>query len=73
MFAYYDPDADIAWLPTGESGDIISERVPHGLHEFDRTSHQLVAIEIWAASTRLPPAILGALPRPSVAAAGLRP
>lgn len=70
MFAYYDPDADIAWLPTGRSEDVVSERVRHGLHDFDRTSQQLVAIEVWAASTRLPPAILDALPRPSVAAAG---
>jgi len=66
VFAYYDPDADIAWLPTGESGDVVSERVPHGLHNFDRASRQLVAIEIWAASTRLPVSILSALPRPSV-------
>jgi len=64
MFAYYAPDADIAWLPTGESGDVVSERVPHGLHDFDRASRQLVAIEIWAASTRLPAGVLEALPPP---------
>jgi uncharacterized protein YuzE len=27
MYAYYDADADIAWFPTGESDDVISERV----------------------------------------------
>jgi hypothetical protein len=31
LFAYYDADADIAWFPTGESDDVVSERVPEGL------------------------------------------
>jgi uncharacterized protein YuzE len=66
--AYYDRDADIAWLPTGESDDVVSERVPHGLHDFDRATRQLVAIEVWAASTRLPAGILNALPAPAAAA-----
>lgn len=61
MFAYYDPDADIAWFPTGESDDVISERAPDGLRDYDRTSRQLVAIEVWDASTRLPASILEAL------------
>lgn len=65
MFAYYDPDADIAWLPTGESYDVVSERVPGGLHDFDRTTGQLVAVEVWAASTRIPGNILDALPFPA--------
>ncbi len=63
-FAYYDRDADIAWLPTGESNDVVSERVPDGLRDYDRVSRQLVAIEIWGASTRLPASILEALPAP---------
>lgn len=65
MFAYYDRDADIAWFPTGESDDVVSERVPDGLHDYDRATRQLVAIEVWAASTRLPPSLLDALPTPS--------
>lgn len=60
MFAYYDPDADIAWLPTGESDDVVSKRVPGGLHDYDRTTGQLVGIEVWDASTRLPENILDA-------------
>lgn len=64
-FAYYDRDADIAWLPTGESDDVVSERAPDGLHDYDRVSHQLVAIEVWDASTRLPANIVEALPTPS--------
>jgi uncharacterized protein YuzE len=67
MFAYYDPDADIAWFPTGESDDVVSERAPDGLRDFDRTSRGLVAIEVWEASTRLPATILEALPAPDVA------
>lgn len=63
-FAYYDPDADIAWFPTGESGDAVSERVPGGLRDYDRTTRQLVAIEVWDASTRLPATLLEALPAP---------
>lgn len=51
MFAYYDPDANIAWLPTGESDDVVSERTHHGLHDFDRASHKLVAMR---SGTRAP-------------------
>lgn len=50
--------------PTGESDDVVSERVPDGLRDYDRATHQLVAIEVWAASTRLPATILEALPPP---------
>jgi uncharacterized protein YuzE len=67
MFAYYDSDADIAWFPTGESDDVVSERVPGGLRDYDRTSYKLVAIEVWDASTRLPASILEALPAPGTA------
>lgn len=67
MFAYYDRAADIAWFPTGESNDVVSERVLGGLRDYDRASHILVAIEVWVASTRLPTSILEALPAPSAA------
>lgn len=67
MFAYYDSDADIAWFPTGASNDVVSERVPGGLRDYDRTTHKLVAIEAWDASTRLPASILEALPAPGAA------
>jgi hypothetical protein len=53
-FAYYDPGANIAWFPTGDSEDVVSERVPGGLRDYDRATRQLVAIEVWDASTRLP-------------------
>lgn len=67
MFAYYDPDADIAWFPTGASDDVVSRRGPDGLRDYDRASHRLVAIEIWEASTRLPANILEGLPAPGAA------
>jgi uncharacterized protein YuzE len=54
MFAYYDSDADIAWFPTGESDDVVSEQVPGGLRDYDRASRKLVAIEVWDASTGQP-------------------
>jgi uncharacterized protein YuzE len=65
MYAYYDPEADIAWIPTGESDDVVSERVPGGLRDYDRPTHRLVAIEVWDASTRLPRNLLEALPTPA--------
>jgi uncharacterized protein YuzE len=65
MYAYYDPEADIAWLPTGQSDDVVSERLPGGLRDYDRSTHALVAIEIWDASTRLPRTLLEALPTPA--------
>lgn len=43
MFAYYDRDADIAWLPTGESSEVVSERVPGGLRDYDRVSPEIPA------------------------------
>jgi uncharacterized protein YuzE len=63
-FAYYDKDADIAWLPTGSSEDVVSEEVAWGLIDHDAATDDVVAIEIWNASTRLPASLLEALPAP---------
>jgi uncharacterized protein YuzE len=63
-FAYYDRDADIAWLPTGNSEDVVSEEVGWGLIDHDAATDEVVAIEIWNASTRLPASVLDALPAP---------
>jgi uncharacterized protein YuzE len=65
VLSYYDRDADIAWFPTGQSNDVVSERVPDGLRDYDRATRQIVALEVWDASTRLPASILEALPAPN--------
>jgi uncharacterized protein YuzE len=64
MYSYYDPEADIAWLPTGDAKRVVSEQVEWGLIDHDEDTDKIVAVEIWAASKRLPQAILDALPRP---------
>jgi uncharacterized protein YuzE len=64
-FAYYDRDADILWLPTGQSDDVVSEEVGWGLIDHDSRSDAVVAIEIWSASKRLPSELLDHLPSPS--------
>lgn len=63
-YAYYDPEADIAWLPTGDSEHVVSEEVEWGLIDHDAATDEVVALEIWGASKRLPQAVLDALPRP---------
>jgi uncharacterized protein YuzE len=63
-YAYYDRDADIAWLPTGESEDVLSEEMDWGLIDHDATTDEVVALEIWSASKRLPQDVLDALPAP---------
>jgi uncharacterized protein YuzE len=64
-FAYYDREADIAWLPTGESGDVVSEEVGWGLVDHDSVTDEVVAIEVWSASKRLPAEVLAKLPAPA--------
>lgn len=66
-FAYYDREADIAWLPTGESEDVVSEEVEWGLIDHDSATDQVVAVEVWAASKRLPREVLATLPAPGSA------
>lgn len=64
MYAYYDPEADIAWLPAGKADSVVSEEVEWGLIDHDAETDEVVAIEIWAASTRMPKAVLDVLPAP---------
>jgi uncharacterized protein YuzE len=64
MYAYYDPEADIAWLPTGKAERVVSEEVEWGLIDHDAVTDEVVAVEIWAASKRLPRALLDTLPGP---------
>jgi uncharacterized protein YuzE len=64
-FAYYDRDADIVWLPTGESSGVVSEEVEWGLIDHDLTTNEVASIEVWSASRRLPPEVLATLPAPT--------
>jgi uncharacterized protein YuzE len=64
MYAYCDSEADIAWVPTGASERVVSEEVEWGLIDHDAATDEIVAVEIWAASKRVPQAILDALPKP---------
>ena len=64
-FAYYDREADIAWLPTGDSQDVVSEEVEWGLIDHDARTDKVVAIEVWSASKRLPQEVLATLPAPA--------
>jgi uncharacterized protein YuzE len=64
-FAYYDREADIAWLPTGDSTDVVSEEVEWGLVDHDSATDEVVAVEVWSASKRLPAEVLATLPAPA--------
>jgi uncharacterized protein YuzE len=64
-FAYYDREADIAWLPTGQSDRVVSEEVEWGLIDHDSASDAVVAIEIWSASKHLPWNLLETMPSPN--------
>lgn len=65
-YAYYDRDADIAWVPTGHAEHVVSEETSWGTIDHDEVTDVVVAIEIRNASSRLPATVLGALPGPGV-------
>jgi len=44
---------------------VVCEEVEWGLIDHNASTDEVVAVEIWAASKRLPKAILDALPAPS--------
>jgi uncharacterized protein YuzE len=66
-FAYYDREADIAWLPTGDSDDVVSEEVQWGLIDHDASTDAVVGIEVGSARERLPAELLATLPAPTAA------
>lgn len=57
-------EADIAWLRVGVADTVVSEEVGWGLLDHDRVTNDVVGIEIWAASSRLPAELLAQLPVP---------
>jgi uncharacterized protein YuzE len=61
--SYYTPEGDIAYLRVRDpEGEVSSREEPWGLRDFDERG-ELVGIEIWGASKRLPRELLDALPR----------
>jgi uncharacterized protein YuzE len=63
---HYDREADIAWLRFEGWGKdrVRTEETDHGLIERDRASGQVLGLEFWDASKRLPAELLEALPAP---------
>ena len=64
-FAYHDAEADIAWLPTGDAADVVSEEVEWGLIDHDSTTDEVAAIEVWSASRHFPAELHAVLPAPA--------
>lgn len=61
--SYYTPDGDIAYLRVAHhEGRVRSRRAPWGVGDYDE-SGQLIGVEVWAASRRLPSELVAALPR----------
>jgi uncharacterized protein YuzE len=61
--SYYTPDGDIAYLRVREpEGAVRAREEPWGLRDFDERG-ELVGIEVWEASERLPRELVEALPR----------
>ena len=71
-FAYWDREADIAWIPTAPAEFVASEKLPWGLVDHDKKTGEVTALEIWNASKALPIEMIERLPspgRPGAAAA----
>jgi uncharacterized protein YuzE len=65
LFAYYDREADIVWVPLGFSNDAMSEETEWGLIDRDADTDRVVGIEIRDASGRLPEDLLAVIPPPA--------
>jgi uncharacterized protein YuzE len=67
---HYDEQADIAWLRFADydAATVIAEETDFGLRELDPTDRQIVGLEYWSASRRLPAELLRMLPAPQVGA-----
>jgi uncharacterized protein YuzE len=65
---HYDAEADIAWVRF-ESYDpsmAVAEETDAGLRELDPSTGEIVGLEFWEASNRLPADFLRMLPPPQV-------
>jgi uncharacterized protein YuzE len=68
-YAYYDREADIAWIPTADTERVVSEETNWGLVDHDERTGKVTALEVWNASKVLPLEMLERLPSPGRAAA----
>jgi uncharacterized protein YuzE len=65
---HYDPEADIAWIrfEKYDRSTVVAEESDEGLRELDPATGELVGLEFWQASSRLPADFLRMLPPPQV-------
>jgi uncharacterized protein YuzE len=65
---HYDREADIAWVrfEVYDPGTAVAEETEAGLRELDPSTGDIVGLEFWEASRRLPADFLRMLPPPQV-------
>jgi uncharacterized protein YuzE len=71
FLGHYDPEVDIAWIrfEGHDGGTARAVEHPWGLEERDPRSGEIVALELWNASGRLPAEFLSLFPSPGGSAA----
>ena len=65
---HYDGEADIAWIRFDryDPTTVVAEETDVGLRELDPATGDVVGLEIWQASERLPGDFLRMLPPPQI-------
>lgn len=65
---HYDAEADIAWVrfEDYDPSTAVGEQTDSGLRELDPATGEVVGLEFWQASKRLPAEFLRMLPPPQV-------
>jgi uncharacterized protein YuzE len=65
---HYDAEADIAWVRFEgyDPSTAVAEDTASGLRELDPNTGQIVGLELWEASSKLPADFLRMLPPPQV-------
>ena len=65
---HYDTEADIAWVrfENYDPHTAVAEETDAGLRELDPSTGEIVGLELWEASSKLPADFLCMLPPPQV-------
>jgi uncharacterized protein YuzE len=65
---HYDREADIAWVrfESFDPGTAVAEETDTGLRELDPITGDIVGLEFWEASRKLPADFLRMLPPPQI-------